>query len=66
MVWNYRLVQIESACIRLCEVYYNDDMKPESYCDATIQGEDLDEAKADFENARRALKLPILTNKDFK
>ena len=66
MVWNYRLVQMEPDCIELREVYYNDDMQPESHCAATMQGENINEVKADFRYARRALKLPILTNEDFK
>ena len=63
-MWNYRLVKEITDYedyISLCEVYYDEQKRPAMYCQATIGGDTIDEAKEVYQMIKEAFKAPVLT-----
>jgi hypothetical protein len=67
MTWNHRIVKIteivdgtQEYVFSLQEVYYNDEKKPEGYCEPSIVGDSVEEVKAVIEDMLEAFNRPIL------
>ena len=68
-MWNYRLVKDgpdDFSCLTVAEVYYNEDGEPDGWCDASVIGDDLKEAKEVLWMMFEAFDKPILEAKDFE
>jgi hypothetical protein len=66
VIWNYRVIDLREEnggepCYKICEVYYNDDEKPDGYADATVMGDNLAEVRQELKRMTAATNKPVLT-----
>ena len=71
MIWNYRVIDLTEEnngepCLKICEVYYGDNEKPDGYADATVMGETYSELCEEIRRMTEATLKPILKLKDGK
>lgn len=71
MFWNYRVINLAEnnggePCYAICEVYYNDDEKPDGYADATVSGGNLADVRQELKRMMAATNKPVLTLKGGK
>jgi len=71
MIWNYRVIDLTEEnngepCLKICEVYYSDNEKPDGYADATVMGETYAELCEEIRRMTEATLKPILKLKDGK
>ena len=71
MIWNYRVIDLTEEnngepCLQMCEVFYNDDEKPDGYARATVMGETYAELCEELRRMTAATNKPILKLKDGK
>ena len=62
-MWDYRLVKDgpdDFQCLTVAEVYYNEDGEPYGWCDASLIGDDIKEAKEVHRMMAEAFDKPIL------
>jgi len=71
MIWNYRVIDLTEEnngepCLKICEVYYSDNEKPDGYADATVMGETYAELCEEIRRMTEATLKPTLKLKDGK
>lgn len=71
MTWNYRVIKRyigDEESYGIHEVYYDDNGYLDAYSENPIapHGNSFNELIEDFEHYSRALKEPVLSEKDFK
>lgn len=71
MFWNYRVIDFAEEnngepCLKICEVYYDDDEKPTGYADASVMGDNLAETRQELKRMTAATNKPVLTLKNGK
>lgn len=71
MFWNYRVIDFAEenggeTCLKICEVYYDDDEKPNGYADASVMGDSLAETRQELKRMTAATNKPVLTLKGGK
>lgn len=66
MSWNYRVLRsvegkkVQYYSYRIIEVYYDDDGKPNGWCETDASADTLKDLRATLNLMRRALKAPML------
>jgi len=62
MTWNHRIVRttLEGECYELAEVFYDVELKPYAYGQASIAGQTMDEIKEQLEMFSSAMTKAIL------
>lgn len=77
MHWNHRVIKKTNTFVvneetvsedyyEIVEVFYNQEDKPFTYCDANTVGDTLEGIQENINRFQEALKHPILTTEDFQ
>jgi len=66
--WNYRVIQFDNdhgSDFYIQEVYYDENGKPDAYCNASFMGASLGELDAIPGRVEGALSKPVINAKEF-